>query len=33
MTGEEMFAPGSYLVFFNGNLVGVHTNPEKLAAE
>ena len=33
LTGEEIYAEGSYLVFFNGNLIGVHTRPLQLAHE
>jgi len=33
LTGDEVNSPDTYLVFLNGLIVGVHTNPQKLVSK
>jgi hypothetical protein len=33
LSGEELHAPSSYLVFLNGSILGVHRKPHKFAGE
>jgi hypothetical protein len=33
LSGEELHAPSSYLVFLNGSILGVHRKPHKFAGD